>query len=86
MIKEVQAAGFTLAEFKELDEACNAADGLVSPRRQQRFFDERLLLLVRKSRNWSEFKHISPANWQKCFSKTMHLRKYRPLHPFLRVD
>ncbi|GHO98306.1 MerR family transcriptional regulator [Reticulibacter mediterranei] len=30
MIKEVQAAGFTLAEFKELDEACNAADGLVT--------------------------------------------------------
>lgn len=24
VIKEVQAAGFTLAEFKELDEACNA--------------------------------------------------------------
>jgi MerR family copper efflux transcriptional regulator len=30
MIKEVQSAGFTLAEFKELDEACNAADGLVA--------------------------------------------------------
>jgi MerR family transcriptional regulator, copper efflux regulator len=30
MIKEVQAAGFTLAEFKELDEACYAADGLVT--------------------------------------------------------
>jgi DNA-binding transcriptional MerR regulator len=30
MIKEVQAAGFTLAEFKELDEACNAVDGLVT--------------------------------------------------------
>ena len=30
MIKEVQAAGFTLAEFKELDEACNTADGLVT--------------------------------------------------------
>ncbi len=30
MIKEVQAAGFTLAEFKELDAACNAADGLVT--------------------------------------------------------
>ena len=30
MIKEVQAAGFTLAEFKELDEACNAADELVT--------------------------------------------------------
>jgi MerR family transcriptional regulator, copper efflux regulator len=30
MIKEVQAAGFTLAEFKELDEACNAGDGLVA--------------------------------------------------------
>lgn len=29
MIKEVQAAGFTLAEFKELDEACNA-DGVGS--------------------------------------------------------
>ena len=26
MIKEVQAAGFTLVEFKELDEACNAED------------------------------------------------------------
>ncbi len=26
-IKEVQAAGFTLAEFKELDEACRAANG-----------------------------------------------------------
>ncbi|GHO68298.1 hypothetical protein KSC_071900 [Ktedonobacter sp. SOSP1-52] len=25
MIKEVQAAGFTLAELKELDEACHAA-------------------------------------------------------------
>jgi len=32
MIKEVQAAGFTLAEFKELDEACNAAGGLVPPK------------------------------------------------------
>ncbi len=32
MIKEVQAAGFTLAEFKELDEACNAADELVTQR------------------------------------------------------
>jgi len=30
MIKEVQAAGFTLAEFKELDEACNAAYVLVT--------------------------------------------------------
>jgi MerR family transcriptional regulator, copper efflux regulator len=30
MIKEVQAAGFTLAEFKELDEACHAADELVA--------------------------------------------------------
>jgi DNA-binding transcriptional MerR regulator len=30
MIKEVQAAGFTLAEFKELDEACSAADELVA--------------------------------------------------------
>jgi MerR family transcriptional regulator, copper efflux regulator len=30
MIKEVQAAGFTLAEFKELDEACHAADGLIT--------------------------------------------------------
>lgn len=30
MIKEVQAAGFTLAEFKELDEACNAAHELVT--------------------------------------------------------
>jgi DNA-binding transcriptional MerR regulator len=29
MVKEVQAAGFTLAEFKELDKACNA-DGLGS--------------------------------------------------------
>jgi MerR family copper efflux transcriptional regulator len=28
MIKEVQAAGFTLAEFRALNEACNAADGL----------------------------------------------------------
>jgi DNA-binding transcriptional MerR regulator len=26
VIKEVQAAGFTLAEFKELDEACNAGE------------------------------------------------------------
>ena len=26
VIKEVQAAGFTLAEFKELDDACNAED------------------------------------------------------------
>lgn len=26
MIKEIQAAGFTLNEFKELDEACNAGD------------------------------------------------------------
>src|SRR5260370_41587838 len=26
IIKEVQAAGFTLAEFKELDEACNAGE------------------------------------------------------------
>src|SRR5215468_4878813 len=32
MIKEVQAAGFTLAEFKELDVACNAADELVTQR------------------------------------------------------
>ena len=31
-IKEVHAAGFTLAEFKELDAACNAADGLVTQR------------------------------------------------------
>ena len=30
VIKEVQAAGFTLAEFKELDEACNAADELLT--------------------------------------------------------
>ena len=30
MIKEVQAAGLTLAEFKELDEACNAADEFVA--------------------------------------------------------
>ena len=30
MIKEVQAAGFTLAEFKELDIACYAADGLIT--------------------------------------------------------
>ncbi len=30
MIKEVQAAGFTLAEFKELDAACYTADGLVT--------------------------------------------------------
>jgi DNA-binding transcriptional MerR regulator len=30
MIKEVQAAGFTLAEFKDLDKACNATDGLVT--------------------------------------------------------
>jgi MerR family copper efflux transcriptional regulator len=30
LIKEVQDAGFTLAEFKELDEACHAADGLVA--------------------------------------------------------
>ncbi|MBO0781740.1 MAG: MerR family transcriptional regulator [Ktedonobacteraceae bacterium] len=30
MIKEVQAAGFTLAEFKELDEACEASDELVT--------------------------------------------------------
>lgn len=30
MIKEVQAAGFTLAEFKELDAACDAEDGLVA--------------------------------------------------------
>jgi MerR family copper efflux transcriptional regulator len=30
MIKEVQAAGFTLAEFKELDTACYAADGLIT--------------------------------------------------------
>src|SRR5215467_14555094 len=30
MIKEVQAAGFTLAEFKELDDTCNAADELVA--------------------------------------------------------
>jgi MerR family transcriptional regulator, copper efflux regulator len=26
IIKEVQAAGFTLAEFKELDEVCNAGE------------------------------------------------------------
>src|SRR5436305_15184129 len=32
MIKEVQAAGFTLAEFKELDEACSAADEVVTQR------------------------------------------------------
>jgi MerR family copper efflux transcriptional regulator len=30
MIKEVQAAGFTLAEFKELDKSCSAADELVT--------------------------------------------------------
>src|ERR1041385_600921 len=30
MIKEVHAAGFTLAEFKELDEACEASDELVT--------------------------------------------------------
>ena len=30
MIKEIQAAGFTLAEFKELDEACEASDELVA--------------------------------------------------------
>jgi MerR family transcriptional regulator, copper efflux regulator len=30
MIREVQAAGFTLAEFKELDAACYEADGLVT--------------------------------------------------------
>jgi len=30
MLKEVHAAGITLAEFKDLDEACNAADGLVT--------------------------------------------------------
>jgi DNA-binding transcriptional MerR regulator len=30
MIKEVQAASFTLAEFKELDEACEASDELVT--------------------------------------------------------
>ncbi|WP_220198214.1 MerR family transcriptional regulator [Ktedonospora formicarum] len=32
MIKEVQAAGFTLAEFKKLDDACNAEDELVTQR------------------------------------------------------
>ncbi len=32
MIKEVQAAGFTLAEFKELDKSCSAADELVTQR------------------------------------------------------
>lgn len=30
MIKEVQAAGFTLSEFKELDEACQAGDELAT--------------------------------------------------------
>lgn len=30
LIKEVQAAGFTLSEFKELDLACQAADELLS--------------------------------------------------------
>ena len=30
ILKEVQAAGFTLAEFKELDDACRAEDGLVT--------------------------------------------------------
>ena len=30
MIKEVQAASFTLAEFKELDEACEASDELAT--------------------------------------------------------
>jgi MerR family transcriptional regulator, copper efflux regulator len=29
VIKDAQAAGFTLAEFKELDEACHAVDGLI---------------------------------------------------------
>ena len=29
-IKEAQAAGFTLAEFKELDKACSAADELIT--------------------------------------------------------
>ena len=32
LIKEVQAAGFTLVEFKELDAACRAADGLLAQR------------------------------------------------------
>lgn len=30
LIKEVQAAGFTLSEFKELDRACQAADKLLT--------------------------------------------------------
>ena len=30
LIKEVQAAGFTLAEFKELDQACQAEDELLT--------------------------------------------------------
>jgi MerR family transcriptional regulator, copper efflux regulator len=30
LIKEVQAAGFTLSEFKELDQACQAADELLT--------------------------------------------------------
>jgi MerR family copper efflux transcriptional regulator len=30
LIKEVQSAGFTLSEFKELDQACQAADELVA--------------------------------------------------------
>ncbi len=30
LIKEIQASGFTLAEFKELDEACSAADELIT--------------------------------------------------------
>jgi len=48
MIKEVQAAGFTLAEFKELDEACNAADGLVVTQKAATFLRRKIAAVGEK--------------------------------------